>query len=236
MKTVSFIVPAYNEEELLPDTLKAIHDAAASLGLEYEIIVADDGSDDATQSIAVDLGARVVSHKHRQIAATRNSGAAHATGDFLFFVDADTIVTADAVKRALSAMQSGAVGGGARVKFQGPIPIWARLSIVPLVRVYLFFDLAPGCFLFATKPAFEQVGGFNSQLFAGEETDLSLRLRKLGRFVVVNATVSTSGRKVQDHSLWEILRPAKLLMQGKNGLTNRDRLEMWYSPKRSRVD
>ena len=81
LNLVAFVVPAHNEEPLLPATLRAIHDAAAACEIEYEIIVADDASTDRTAHVAADSGARVVSVQHRQISATRNSGARAASGE-----------------------------------------------------------------------------------------------------------------------------------------------------------
>ena len=85
---LSFVVPAYNEELELPATITAIHNAARDR--QYEIIVVDDGSTDATSKIAQDAGVKLVSINRRQIAAARNAGGNAASGDILFFVDADT--------------------------------------------------------------------------------------------------------------------------------------------------
>ncbi len=88
---LSFVIPAWNEEELLGATIKSIQQSAKEF--EYEIIVADDASDDRTAEIAAELGSIVVRCDNRQIGLTRNDGAAVATGDLLIFVDADTIVS-----------------------------------------------------------------------------------------------------------------------------------------------
>src|SRR4029079_16650009 len=85
---ISFVVPAYNEEELLGATLDAIHTAAVATGQDYEIVVADAASSDRTADVARAHGARVVSASHRQIASTRNAGAREAKGDLLLVVDA----------------------------------------------------------------------------------------------------------------------------------------------------
>ena len=92
--SISFIIPAYDEERLLGRTLQAIDRAAQGLGEPIEVIVVDDGSTDRTAAIARENGARVVSVRCRQIAATRNAGAREANADLLVFVDADTLVTA----------------------------------------------------------------------------------------------------------------------------------------------
>src|SRR5215470_15800783 len=87
---ISFIVPAYNEEHELSDTLAAIRDAASGVAQRYEIIVVDDASTDATPEIASRAGAKVIRINRRQIAASRNAGGRAAQGEYLFFIDADT--------------------------------------------------------------------------------------------------------------------------------------------------
>src|SRR5688572_20256314 len=112
---ISFVVPAHNEQTCLPATLTAIHNSARACNQEYEIIVVDDASMDATAEIASAHQALVVSVNHRQIAATRNSGARAATGERIFFVDADTLINTRTLQKALQAMDRGAVGGGGSV-------------------------------------------------------------------------------------------------------------------------
>src|SRR5438045_9599652 len=95
---LSFIVPAYNEELELPSTIASIRAAAQDRsargrigrGEQYEIVVVDDASTDATARVARDEGGKVVSINRRRIAAARNARAAHAQGDTLHFVDSYT--------------------------------------------------------------------------------------------------------------------------------------------------
>src|SRR5882672_9409195 len=125
---ISFVVPAHNEQTCLPATLAAIHESACVVGQQYEIIVANDASTDATAEIAQQHNARVVAVNHRQIAATRNSGARAAKGERIFFVDADTIINPRTVAAALRAMDAGAVGGGgaAFVEWSEVVPLYIR--------------------------------------------------------------------------------------------------------------
>ncbi|MEN1680692.1 MAG: glycosyltransferase [Planctomycetota bacterium] len=230
---ISFVVPAHNEQALLGDTLDAIHAAAGEVDRPYELIVASDASTDRTAEIAAEKNASVVSVEHRQIASTRNSGAAAASGEWLVFVDADTLINATVLRAAIDTLEGGAVGGGARVDFEGKAPplVWflARL----FEPIYFRLRLAAGCYLFCTRQAFEEVGGFDEQLYASEEITLSRELKKLGRFVVLPERVVTSGRKLRTHSLGDMVRPlGAMLLRGQKAFHRREGLELWYSSRR----
>src|SRR5436305_7096878 len=123
---VSFILPAHNEEALLPQTLTTLRASAESLGTSFEIVVVDDDSTDATAAIAGALADRVVSVRLRHIAAVRNAGARQARGEVLVFVDGDTLVPARPLRAALVALGRGAVGGGAWVEVDRETPGWGR--------------------------------------------------------------------------------------------------------------
>lgn len=204
---ISFVVPAYNEERYLGETLASIHGAGRSLDETYEIIVANDSSTDGTAAIASRAGARVIDVQKRQIAGTRNAGARAARGEVLVFVDADTHVSTALVKEALAALRSGAVGGGARVAFTQDVPRWVHGFMA--IFTPLFFGLgrwAAGCFVFCTRAAFESAGGFDEGTYAGEEIHFSRALKRLGRFVIVREWVRTSPRKVENRTFWEMMR------------------------------
>ncbi len=239
---ISFVVPAYNEADLIGATLESLHQAAgAAKGTPsdgdhpepYEIIVADDGSNDETAVIAERHGARVVKVAHRQIAATRNSGARETRGEFLIFVDADTIVNATVVRGAVDAMRHGAVGGGAGITFDGAVPLYAEVMTALLVRAFRATGLAAGCFLFCTRAGFEAVGGFDEQYFGGEEIIMSRALKRQGRFVILTHAVTTSGRKLRTHSareMWGGL--AAVALRGLRGVKQRQGMDLWYAPRR----
>jgi hypothetical protein len=228
---VSFIVPAYNEEFELPGTLQAIRDAAGDQ--QHEIIVVDDASTDRTAEIARKVGAKLVSINRRQIAAARNAGARAASGDVLFFVDADTRINRKHVTGGTEGLAVDCSGGSARVILGGTIPLWSRLCLNAFCAVYFGLNLGAGAFLFTTKRNFDAVGGFDEGLFIGEEVYFSLALRKLGRFRILAEPVVTSGRKLRMYSAREILPPLfRVLLRGPSAARSRDRLEIWYDGKR----
>ena len=230
---ISFIVPAYNEEQLLGQTLASIHNAAREVGEPYEIIVVDDGSTDKTPLIAQHHGAQVVFVSHRKISATRNSGAKVASGDFFFFVDADTVVDKQIVQAAIDSMRSGAVGGGAALKFDGVIPRYARIVLPVIVVFFRLTGIATGCFLFCKKSAFLAVGGFDEAYFGAEEIVLSKALQRHGRFRVLRLSVTTSGRKLRTFSDREWLSlMLQMARRGRGGIQQRQGLELWYGERR----
>lgn len=98
--TLSVIVPAYQAASLLPDTLRSLR-AGTSAGVEWELIVVDDGSDDGTAELAAPFADRVVrlAPRARGPAAARNAGAKVASGVWLLFVDADVRVHSDTLLR-----------------------------------------------------------------------------------------------------------------------------------------
>ena len=230
---ISFVVPAYNEEKYIAATLAAIHAAAREVGEPYEIVVANDDSADATADLARAGGARVVDVAHRQIAATRNSGARASTGEMLIFVDADTLVNARVVGDALAAVRAGAVGGGSAVHFD-VLPWYGRFIIhgifIPLFRLARW---AAGCFVYCTREAFEKTGGFDETYFAAEEILFSQALKGVGRVVILRSAVTSSSRKLEHKSiggmLWMMVR---LIAKGPSGLKKRSNTGFWYPDKR----
>jgi glycosyltransferase involved in cell wall biosynthesis len=235
---ISFIVPAYNEEVMIGATVRTLCASANAVGEPYEVLVVDDDSTDATADVARASGASVVQVKLRQISAVRNAGARAARGDLLVFVDADTLVPENVLRAMLDAVAGGAVGGGARVRFDAHgVSAWTRrLSEAGCWLLYRF-GFAGGCFLFARRSAFEAAGGFDERYFASEEIHLKLALGKLGRFAVVPAPVITSGRKLRIFTAGQILRQVlRLAMRGLPAVRRRDGLDFWYNGQREAID
>jgi glycosyltransferase involved in cell wall biosynthesis len=230
---LSFVVPAYNEEKCLPATLGSIHAAARALGLDYEIVVANDASTDATAALAEAAVARVVMVSNRQISKTRNAGAREARGDRLVFVDADTRVDEHVVRAAMAAIDAGAVGGGAGAVFDAGAPAYARWMMRAVLGFMRRFRLAAGCFLFCRRDALEAAGGWDERHFAGEEIMLSIALHRHGRFVMLEEAVVTSPRKFTSRSAWETLWISiKLLARGLGGARRRETTQFWYDGRR----
>jgi glycosyltransferase involved in cell wall biosynthesis len=237
---ISFIVPAHNEEACLPRTLQAIHEAAGFVGRPYEVIVVNDASTDATAEVAQRNQARVVSVNHRQIAATRNSGGRAASGEHLFFVDADTTINARAVISALRALHNGAAGGGAPTLIgqNEVVPLYIRLIGYLSVAAVKPLGFTGGAFMFCTRDAFRATGGFDERLFWGEEGLFALALKRVGRFVAIWNPVLTSGRRFRRTSALQLLASGlRMITSPIAMLTRRAAVEkIWYDSNRAEDD
>lgn len=228
---ISFIIPAHNEEALLGRTLDVLFASARAAAQPFEVIVVDDASTDRTAEIAHAHGARTVAVQCHQIAAARNAGAREAKGEILVFVDADTLLPPETLKQALDSLQNGASGGGARVMFDNKPGFILRLFIHAFT--FCYFTLcrwAAGCFIFVRRDAFEKIGGFDERYFVSEEIHLSRALKRLGRFVILDSSVITSGRKIHDGQM--LRQMLKLVFKGRGALRRREGLDMWYKPHR----
>ena len=227
---LSFIIPAWNEEVLIGATIASLH--LASEDFEYEIIVANDGSEDRTADIASELGAKVVHCMNRQIGPTRNDGAKAATGDVYIFVDADTIVSKKVVGETVEAIHNGAVAGGSFPIFEGELPLFAKV-LTPILRItFKMLRVAAGAYLFCTRESFEKAGGFDPKFFAAEEVHLSNKLHEFGKYKTIKSRVVTSGRKFRTHSSLHIM--ATLVLVSIPGIRNvKKRKNLWYGPRKN---
>jgi len=179
----SVVIPAYNEERLLPRLLDSIDAAREIYGGgpgAIEVIVADNASTDSTASLAASRGCRVVPVERRVIAAARNGGARAARGDIVCFVDADARIHPETFRAIDEALTTGRVVGGAtgvRLERWSPGIAVAYLMIVPLVWVT---GIDTGL-VFCRREDFEAVGGYDENLRIAEDVVFPWVLKRLGR-------------------------------------------------------
>ena len=227
---LSFIIPAWNEEALISATIASLHSSASAF--EYEIIVANDASDDRTAEIADAQGATVVNCDNRQIGPTRNDGANVASGDVFIFVDADTIVQKEVVHETVKAIERGAVAGGSFPRFDGKIPFIAKCLSNVLEFGFKLKGVSAGAYIFCTRKAFLKSGGFDPKFYAAEEVHFSYSLHTYGPFKTIDSHVVTSGRKFRTHSLFEIF--PTLFLVSIPGIRNiKKRKKLWYGERRN---
>ena len=212
---LSVIIPAYNEEQYLPQTLSSLISSIKHCKeiKEYEIIVADNLSTDKTAEIATKYGAKVVTEIEHQISKVRNIGAKNAEGKNLLFIDADTIVKSQTMRQVYQALSQGNVyGGGALIKFDYNHGKLVLGTIIPSFWNWCSknFGLAAGSFIFCKKEDFLEVGGFPESMYAGEEIEFVRKLKKINKksnkefLIIKEPPVITSSRKLIWHSDWRI--------------------------------
>lgn len=197
---VSVVVPAYNEEPLLPACLAALK--RQDYEGEFEIIVVDNASTDRTGRIAAAAGVTVVEEPHRGYSKALARGFAAATGDIVATTDADSIVPSNWISRLVGAYEEGvaAVGGEldfthanwkARLLTRGILPIINRVDRQNPAGPHLW-----GANFSVRRSAFLAAGGWNPEFNLQTDTELSERLRRFGRVVLLpDLVVKTSSRR-----------------------------------------
>lgn len=208
LPSVSLVIPAYNEEKYLPLCLESIK--KQDYAEEYEVIVVDNASTDNTARIALDWGAKVVYESKRSPACARQKGAEAATGEIIAFIDADT----QAPACWLSTIVSRFVRESETVVISGPYAYCdagriARIAsygnFISIIIDQLFrkaFNKGGavwGCNFAVRRSALLEVGGFDTSIkFYGEEYELSLRLKRVGKGgIIPRLFVLTSARRLK---------------------------------------
>ena len=243
---ISIVVPAFNEEKLLGETLTQIKSAAGILvktGWNTELIVCDNNSTDRTAEIARAAGAKVVFEPVNQIARARNTGAAAASGDWLVFVDADSHPGVELFTDMMEAVQSGnCLAGGATLRWDQQSFLGACVTSVWNIASR-WRRLLTGAFVFIEAATFRKLGGFNLEAFTGEELELSRRLKQLARetgkrFVILHRhPILTSARRRSDlpvsrQLLLTCVLFYHVIFDPYHITTNREAARRWYDGRR----
>jgi glycosyltransferase involved in cell wall biosynthesis len=193
MTTISVIVPAYNAARTIMKTIESVQQQTFP---DFELIVINDGSTDRTLELlrtVKDPRIKIFSYENGGVSVARNRGIAHATGDFLAFIDTDDLWTSDKLELQLAALkqrpeagvayswtsfmddQGGAFHGAKSVFYEGNV--YAKLLIGN------FLDSGSNPLI--RRQAIESVGVFDPKLTHGEDWELYLRLAARWPFVVV---------------------------------------------------
>jgi glycosyltransferase involved in cell wall biosynthesis len=105
---ISGVIPAYNEEMAIAETVRSLYKVLESLGVPFEVIVVNDGSTDATGELAEEAGARVIHHPHNVgYGRSLKSGIQAAQYDCIAITDADGTYPVEEIPRLLEVMQQG---------------------------------------------------------------------------------------------------------------------------------
>ena len=189
--SLSVIVPTLNEETVLAATLQR----ARQPGVR-EIIVVDGGSTDRTRAIAAPHADLLLSAA-RGRAAQMNTGAAHARGDVLLFLHADTLVPPGFAQAVIAACGDDAVVGGRFDVHLEPSSPLIRLTAHLINRRSRLTRISTGDqAIFIRRAVFDRLGGY-ADIPLMEDIDLSRRMKHAGRIACLRQQVTTSARRWQ---------------------------------------
>ncbi len=217
---LSIIIPVYNEERRIGRCLEALMLQRTTEPME--VIVVDNASTDRTAAIASSfkdrLDVRVVHESHRTRGAARAAGCAAARGEFLFGIDADSIVPpgwAQAfIDRFASDPRIVGIAGLSSIDDCTPT-INAVYKVFWPLSVYIFwlmhgYHSLSGHNFAVRRWAYDRAGGFDPTFDALEDVDLSQRIRKFGKTSLIRTPkILVSGRRFQHgffRGWWEYIR------------------------------
>jgi glycosyltransferase involved in cell wall biosynthesis len=231
---LSIIVPAFNEETIIGETLASLQRAQLlNKGLQSEIIVVDNESTDSTSDIARALGVKVIRESQHNIARARNAGASISRGEILVFVDADTIVPDKFLSRVAEVMSDTSCLGGAVDVHHRPAKLTVRAYLQLWRIIGKVLGMAQGATQFYRRDVFQRLQGYDETLFMGEDVDLYWRLQRYAKrhnaaiAFIDDIQVVPATRRFDQWPLWRTLlwtNPLIILMFRRNKILWRS----WY--------
>ena len=238
---ISVIVPAFNEEKILPTSLEAIRRAAGAFEgtAEWELIVCDNNSSDRTAEIARAAGRKLfpnqsTRYRARETVARRLPQEIGSSLLMRIPFRHETYLPAPCNKCSIQFARA-AAASCASTKQKGFSHCFCMAGILSVEsragrRVHS---------VFCDAGLFRELGGFSEHLFASEEIDFCRRLKRLARTrlrrlkIITDARLVTSARKMhlytKSEHLWFLLKAA--LRPGRI-LTNREQCALWYNGRR----
>jgi len=191
--TISVIIPAYNAERTILQTIASVQQQTFS---DFELIVINDGSSDRTLELLNSVEEprlKIFSYTNGGLPVARNRGISHATGEFITFLDADDLWTPDKLEAQLTALQQHPEAGvayswthymdekGESFHTSNTVFFEGNVSANLLMGNFLESGSNP----LIRKQAIESVGEFDPTLASCEDWEYWLRLADRWPFVVV---------------------------------------------------
>ena len=197
--SVSIVIPVLNEAATIVAALQRLRRDFPGC----ELVVADGGSTDGTAGLAAPLARVVRSEPGR--ARQMNAGARHARGDVLWFVHADTRIDRAALGQLQPALADRrTVGGGLVIRFDQPGFALRYLAWTSNLRARYLHWIFGDQGLFIRRTVFDALGGF-PDLPIMEDLEMSRRLHRRGRLVMLRGTSTASARRFAEHGTWRML-------------------------------
>jgi len=215
---LSFVIPAYNEEALIGQCLDSVLREVRRSGVDTEIVVVNNASVDRTGEIARSYaGVKVVDEPKKGLVNARHAGFEASTAELVANIDSDTIVPEGWLTTVVNAFAA----DPKLVCLSGPyiyydLSLWNRFlvklfyCITWLVYILNHYILRVGSviqggnFVF-TRTAWNKAGGYDRTIaFYGEDTDVAVRLSKVGTVKWTFALpMLTSGRRLEKEGVFK---------------------------------
>lgn len=182
---ISVVVCTYNGARTLSECLAGLKRLEYP---DYEVIVVDDGSTDATPAIARESGFRVVNEGHRGLSGARNLGLHAATGEIVAYIDDDAYPDPQWLTYLAIAFRTSAHAGmgGPNLTPRGDGPIASAVSNAPGNPVHILLsdeeaEHVPGCNMAFRRECLLAIDGFDERFHrAGDDVDICWRLQDRG--------------------------------------------------------
>jgi len=210
---VSVVVPAWNEEKTIQNTLVSL--AIQQTKVPFEVIFVDNNCTDDTVTIVKNNSSRVnnlrlVCEKTQGIGAARNAGFSCAVSELIASTDADTIIPVNWISKIYARFWEDTN----LAALVGPFIFYSKgnlynlafrvseMAVAYLHRLFIGSYAFRGNNFAVRKTYWEKAGGFNTQISAGEDLDLSVRVGEIGEIKYLpTLTVSTSFRRFEGRAL-----------------------------------
>jgi glycosyltransferase involved in cell wall biosynthesis len=230
---VSVVVPCFNQAHFLPDAIESVN---AQTYPNVEIIVVDDGSTDNTSAVVERYpGVRAVRHDNQGLAAARNAGLQHATGEYVVFLDADDMLLPEALAvgaRALEERRDVAFVFGYTMftmddGSEPPAPHRPQMTGEYYPALLAGCPIMPPASVMFRRSIFDEMEPFDPSLTAAEDYELYYRIARR-HAVQCHATVITVYRRHGANMTGGSVR--NLLRENLRAL-HRERWFVWCRPR-----
>ena len=213
---ISFVIPAFNEEDRVAACLESVTRALASGAYDAEVILVNNASTDRTRERASQIaGVRIVDEPVKGLVRARSAGFLASDGDLVANIDADSILPAgwiDTVLDEFGRDETLVALSGPLVYYDMPLPariaVRAYYGLALAAHLIIEYVLHVGAMIqggnfVVRRSALQAIGGYNTAIdFYGEDTDIARRLARVGRVKwTFRLPIMSSGRRLIEEGI-----------------------------------